>query len=132
MEPKKKSPRPEDKEPLQATAAEQGQQRHEPHFKIMIAKVDKLARNSIDPVPVSVNGVQYAIRRGMAAYVPACVVEALRNAEEINYEAEDDNVENRQPSMVQSYPFQILDGPMPADVARSQLKQARESARETA
>jgi hypothetical protein len=123
----KKPPRPEDKAPLVDAKVEHTHQRDEPHYKIMVGKVDKLSRNSVDPVPVSINGVQYAIRRGKIAFVPECVVEALKNSVELSYEAEDGNVENRVATEVQSYPFQIMEGPMPAEAARAQQKKLNEA-----
>lgn len=79
------------------------------HYTININKVDKNARNSADPVYVGVNGVGYAIKRGVNVVVPKAVVEALRNAVETVYEQVGEG-RNAQivATEVPSYGFQIL------------------------
>lgn len=92
--------------------------RSQPMFKIVVQKVDKNARNSIDPVPVGVNGVMYALRRGIPMWVPASVKEVLDHAVETEYETVfQPNPNGIGDTRVQvareilSYPYQYIDGP---------------------
>lgn len=114
-------------------ARERVDHRGQQHFIIRIQKVDQNSRNSVDPVPVGVNGVMYAIRRGKDALVPACVVEVLEHAIEIAYESEDNDAAKKTPREVQSYPFQVLKGPIaPEDVKKTKERMAREVAQKLA
>lgn len=110
---------------VDGTAREIADHRTQEHFVILIQKVDQNSRNSIDPVPVGVNGVLYAIRRGKPALVPACVKEVLENAVEKAYEAEDNDASKKEERDVISYPFQVLEGPIPPDVARKRIADAK-------
>lgn len=89
-----------------------------PMYKIVVPRVDKNARNSIDPVPVGVNGVMYALRRGQPMWVPEAVKEVLDNATEVEYETVMEPNPNgigetrvQRAREIQSYPYQYLYGP---------------------
>lgn len=113
---------------VEQVAKEVADHREQAHYVIRVQKVDQNSRNSIDPVPVGVNGVMYAIRRGKDALVPACVVEALEHATEIAYESDDNDASRKVPREVQSYPFQIIKGPIPADTVRKMRAEAKRAA----
>lgn len=78
------------------------------YVTIVIAKADKKAGS--EPVPVSVQGVQYTIPRGIPIGVPPSVVEVLKNAVRTIYEQPDDGGDMIEED-VQSYPFQVLNDP---------------------
>jgi hypothetical protein len=63
-----------------------------------------IAQDSQDkqPVPVSVNGYNYVIKRGQKVTVPAAVVEVLDHA--VQYVYDPSNMERQE---VHAYPFQI-------------------------
>lgn len=112
----------------ESVAAEVADHRLQAHYVITIQKVDRVSKNSVDPVPVGVNGVMYAIRRGRPALVPACVKEALEHAVEIAYEAEDDDASKREPREVMSYPFNVLEGPIDPDTVKKRRAAAAAAA----
>lgn len=65
---------------------------------------------AIDPVPVSVNGIQFTIRRGVNVEVPVEVIEVLEHARETQYESvmNSDMSTTMVPRDVLSYPFSVL------------------------
>lgn len=43
-------------------------------------------KNAVDPIPISVNGRQWTIKRGETVEVPRYLVEVLEHAEETHYD----------------------------------------------
>ncbi len=75
---------------------------------IMIHKsADKFA---VDPVPVSLNGNQFTIKRGNPVEVPVELIEVLNNAVETSYDQVTNADQSTQmvPRESLSYPFQVL------------------------
>lgn len=89
---------PEDTQPAVAPTLEDAP-KPEKRYTVIIAKdaTDK------QPVPVSVNGKNYIIKRGEKVKVPASVVAVLQNAVQFIYDPE--TLEREE---VHSYPFQVL------------------------
>ena len=79
--------------------------------KIRINKTG--SKFDVDPVPVSLNGTQYTIRRGEEVIVPIEIVEVLNNATEVHYEQihHNDGSATLAPREAPAYPFQILGVP---------------------
>lgn len=66
--------------------------------------------HAVDPVPVSINGYQWTIRRGEVVEVPVELIEVLSNAKETHYEqvVDKDHAMSMVPREVLSYPFQVV------------------------
>lgn len=64
-------------------------------------------KHEVDPVPVSINGHQWTIRRNEEVIVPVEVVEVLEHATETQFEhvLNADHSSTLIPRDVQSYPF---------------------------
>ena len=66
--------------------------------------------HAVDPVPVSINGYQWTIRRGEIVEVPIEVVHVLNNAVEVHYDqiANPDHTVNLRPREAMAYPFAVV------------------------
>lgn len=96
------------------TLAEFQSQKADDHFKIVIPSSGR--EDEVKRIYIGVNGVPYTILRDADVIVPKCVLQALDIAVETRYRDGKDTEGNpiKIPYKVRSYPYSVVDGPIPA------------------